>query len=128
MPYYVLLWGKTVVAYVDNDHAVIETVTASLIERCLLVYGLRVNMGIEEEVSAGGRRLNGYKIEYSRPDVSEADVLNAIRICLALLGIETEKEPVRKIYELLPTKDISEKKDKEVRGEIREEEIGFEPA
>lgn len=128
MGYFILLWGRKAVAYVDEKHVVIEPVTATHVERCLAVYGLRVNMGVDEDISAGGRRLSGYRIDVLKPDATEGYIVKAIEVCLGLLGAKAEREPVGKIYELTTKKDITELKvDEHERGEKHEEQIGFEP-
>lgn len=131
MGYFISLWGKKVVAYVDENRVIIEPVTATHIERCLSVYNLRVNMGIDEEVTAGGRTLSGYKVEAAGEN-SEGNIVKAIQICLRLLGIESEVEPVGKVYELRMSKEeigeTEENLNKVKQGETHEEEVGFEPA
>lgn len=127
MGYFISLWGRKAIAYVEERRAVLEPAIASHIERCLAVYGLRPNMGIDEEVSAGGRMLSGYKVEVLKPDATEGYIVKAIEVCLGLLGVKVEREPVGKVYELLAKKDISGAREEEKRGE-KHEEVGLEPA
>lgn len=128
MGYVLSLWGKKPVAYVDGQRVVVEPVTASHVERCLAVYGMKLNMGIDEEVVVGGRTLAGYRVEVLKPDASEGYIVKAIEVCLGLLGIKAEKEVAGKVYELAAKKDISKPEEKQELGEMREEEIGLEPA
>lgn len=130
MGHFVLAWGRKAIAYVDGGRVVINPVVASLIERCLLVYGLRVNMGIDEEVSAGGYTLTGFKVELTRSDVTEGYIVKSLEVCLGLLGVEATVETVGKLYEALPKSSrVREESEEEAGGAGEElEEIGLEQA
>ena len=123
MPYAVYV-NDELVAYVDlkRNKTVVERKRASLVEPCLMAYGISVNMGVDETVSYP-RRLEGFPLKIHDPDITEEKLVKAIEVCLGFMsGTRPVVEEVEeKIYEVT-TKE-------KLRGEReREEEIEFETA
>ena len=122
MPYAIYL-NDDLVAYVDmnNNKTVIDRKRASLIESCLMAFGIAVNMGVDESISYP-RKLDGFPVKVLNPDMDEGRIVKAIELCIGFnSGTRPTIEPIEgKLYEVMPTNIKQEGSD--------EEEIEFETA
>jgi len=123
MPY-ILYLNDEPVAYVNlsKNKTVVEKKRASLIEPCLMAYGISINMGVDESVSYP-RRIEGFPLKIHNSELDENTVVKAIEICLGFIsGIRpTVEEVEEKIYEVT-------RKEERVGGENKYEEVEFERA
>ncbi|MEM4430569.1 MAG: hypothetical protein QXM08_05350 [Thermofilaceae archaeon] len=94
--------GGVPVAYVEGRRCIVEPTMAVLLERCLLVYGLRVNMGVEDTVSEGRRSLSGFALE-APGDVSTGEIVKALEVCIGFaIGARATVERTESFYEAKP--------------------------
>lgn len=124
LPYAVYL-NDDIIAYVDLKKlrkAIVERKRASLIEPCLMAYGVSVNMGVDESVNYP-KKLEGFPLKLHDPDMTEEKLVKAIEVCAGLVsGMRPVVEEVEeKIYEVRPSNIGGEEKNEE-------EEIEFERA
>jgi len=117
MPYTVW-FNNNLIAYIDlkNNKIIVSTKFASIIEPCLMAYGISVNFGIDEEIKEPAR-LEGYALRI-HTDLTEDKIAWAIRICVALVtGIRPSVEPLEtKIYEVLTPSQSSGEGEKDEGG------------
>lgn len=126
VPWYLIVNDRPI-AYVDERKTVIDPKTAALIEPCLMAYGMRVNMGVEEDIIKYGRKLTGYPLKFNRTDIGEGYIVHVIEVCIgASTGLRVKKEPIEKIYELSATSTEKEEVE-QVEGE-EEALVEFEQA
>ena len=114
---YIVKIGVEPVAVVSENKTIIERKTASIIEPCLLAYGIAVDMTVEDEVKVG-KRIEGFPVRIEE-DMDEKKIATAVKVCVGFVsGIRPIVEKMeKKLYELKV-----ERKPGEVEGEIEYEE------
>ena len=118
MGWKVLLQDRPV-AYISlsEGKALVDIKLASLVEPCLLAYGIAVALGAEDTAYVP-QRLTGYTV-HPPSTLSEAQVVKAVSRCIEFVtGLRTEVEQVEKIYAV----EVEEEK----REKESEEEVLFE--